>query len=132
MNASLRAAHTVVNGLFWLFGIGLSIYLAAACFGFEKAIEMWSGNERAKAGLAEANLAYATSALNKGDYDLGLSRLDKANHDHADVIGKIQVAQKEREARQHRLKAMRRAMTIGVAVFVVTVLGALGIVAALG
>jgi TRAP transporter 4TM/12TM fusion protein len=30
----LALTHTVVDGLFWIFGIGLSIYLAAACFGF--------------------------------------------------------------------------------------------------
>jgi TRAP transporter 4TM/12TM fusion protein len=31
---ALALTHTVVNGLFWIFGIGLSVYLAAACFGF--------------------------------------------------------------------------------------------------
>ena len=34
MPRALALTHTVVDGLFWIFGIGLSVYLAAACFGF--------------------------------------------------------------------------------------------------
>jgi TRAP transporter 4TM/12TM fusion protein len=30
----LALTHKVVDGLFWIFGVGLSAYLAAACFGF--------------------------------------------------------------------------------------------------
>jgi TRAP transporter 4TM/12TM fusion protein len=34
MPRALALTQTVVDGLFWLFGLGLSAYLAAACFGF--------------------------------------------------------------------------------------------------
>ena len=40
-----------------------------ARFGFQKALEMWEGNARARSGLSEANLALATSALKNGDFD---------------------------------------------------------------
>jgi hypothetical protein len=34
VNRSLILTRNACNSLFWLFGIGLSLYLAAACFGY--------------------------------------------------------------------------------------------------
>ncbi len=89
-----------------------------ALFGFQEAVELWDGNAKAKSGVSRAAMAYATSALNKSDFDLGLSLLDTEDSDHAELIAQLREAQRERDARQQRLKA---AKWIG-AVLVLTVL----------
>jgi len=81
---------------------------ARALFGFQEAVSLWEGNTRAKAGVSEASVAYATSALRKGDYDLGASLLDPDVPEHADVLREIREAQRERDARQQRLKTFKR------------------------
>ena len=79
-----------------------------ALFGFKEAYELWDGNKRAQKGISEAQLAYAGSALAKGDYDLGESLLDSGEPAHAEVLKKIKAAQKERDARTQRLKMAKR------------------------
>jgi len=91
---------------------------ARARFGFQEALELWEGNTRAKAGVSQASLAYAARALEKGDYDLGASLLDADDPQHARLLENIRAAQRERMARQQRLKTAKR---IGVAL-VLTVL----------
>ena len=93
---------------------------ARAMFGFQEAYSLWEGNARAKQGMADASLAYAQSALGKGDYDLGASLLDPANPAHAELLRQIKVAQRERDARQQRLKwAIRVGAGLVVTVLVV-------------
>lgn len=96
---------------------------ARSLFGFQEAYNLWNGNTRAKEGMAEAALAYAESALRKGDFDLGASLLDPKNPDHAPVVQKLREAQRERDARQQRLKFARRAgfALVGLVLTVVTV-----------
>ena len=67
---------------------------------------------RAKDGILEATLAYATRAKQKGDYDLGLSLLDANIPQHQPLLTEILAAKRDRDARQQRLKTARR---IGVA-----------------
>jgi len=81
---------------------------ARALFGFQEAVSLWDGNARAQAGISEASVAYATSALGKGDYDLGASLLDPDKPEHAGVLKKLRDAQRERAARQQRLKTFKR------------------------
>ena len=68
------------------------------------------GRERqgAEGGISEASVAYATSALGKGDYDLGASLLEPDNPEHAELLQQIRDAQRERDARQQRLKTFKR------------------------
>lgn len=82
---------------------------AKALFGFQEAFTFWEGNTKAQAGMSEVKLAYAGSALRKGDYDLGASLLEPSNVAHQSLRQQIVAAQNEREARQGRLKVMKRA-----------------------
>ncbi|HEX4413490.1 MAG TPA: serine/threonine-protein kinase, partial [Lacipirellulaceae bacterium] len=79
-----------------------------ALFGFQEAAALWDGNTAAHAGLSRAKLAYASAALQKGDLDLGDSLLDKQHPDHIVLGKKIQASLRERNARQQRLKQIRR------------------------
>ena len=81
---------------------------ARALFGFQEALALWSGNARAQQGVIEASVAYADSALRKGDYDLGASLLDPAHPAQAGLYRKIKAAEAERNARERRLKATKR------------------------
>jgi WD40 repeat protein/serine/threonine protein kinase len=93
---------------------------ARALFGFQEAIVLWSGNARAQTGLNDAQFSYASTALAKGDFDLGASLLNVRLPAHADLHRKLTDARVERETRQQRLRAARRMATLLVAlVFVV-------------
>src|SRR4029077_6937771 len=95
-----------------------------AIFGFEEALKQWDANARARPGLSEARVRYATCALERGDYDLGASQLDPTNPEHQSLLSKIKAAQTEREARKQRLKTMKRVAGTLVALFLVVVSGA--------
>lgn len=81
---------------------------AAAVFGFQKAIDLWADNVRARSTLVVARSEYASAALKKGDLDLALSLLDAKQPRHVGLIKQIVAAQKERDARQNRLRSLRR------------------------
>ena len=81
---------------------------ARSLFAFAEAADLWDGNSRARDGVQNASLAYACTALEKGDFDLGLSLLKPDNPQHAGVYKQLADAQKERDARQQRLKNLRR------------------------
>ncbi len=82
---------------------------AKARFGFEEALKLWDGNKRARSRLGAARLAYAHCALDKGDYDLAASLLDQGDRSHDKLKVDIAKARDERDARQKRLEAARRA-----------------------
>jgi WD40 repeat protein/serine/threonine protein kinase len=93
---------------------------AKALFGFQEAHSLWSDNPRALPGVSEASQAYAESALRKGDFDLGLSLLDKENAEHQPLRAKLETERREREARKSRLVVLKRmAAGLVAAVFVV-------------
>ncbi|MCB9874659.1 MAG: protein kinase [Planctomycetaceae bacterium] len=85
-----------------------------AVFGFEEAYELWDGNKRALEGVMLAKLAYATSALKKGDFDLGISLLDRDIPEHAALATEIDEAKQEREARHQRAQQLKR-VVVGMA-----------------
>jgi len=92
-----------------------------AVFGFQEAVLMWEENERARAGLQAAKLAYARSAYSKGDYDLGASLLDPQVAEQAELLRDIQAARQERDARQRRLKTAKRAVAALIALVLLVV-----------
>ncbi|WP_197169226.1 protein kinase domain-containing protein [Novipirellula galeiformis] len=80
---------------------------AAALFGFQKAVELWTGNQDAQKALSSTASFYADAALQKGDLDLALSLLDPNASQHDKLRKKIIAAQAERNARLRRLQTMR-------------------------
>src|SRR4029453_17454572 len=92
---------------------------ARALFAFEEALELWQGNAHAKDGVSRAKLQYATRALDKSDFDLGLSLVDPRDPTHDAVIHQLTEAKSERDARQQRLARARRMMAgLAAAVFI--------------
>ncbi len=94
-----------------------------ALFAFQEALALWNDNARARSGLAAAKLAYASHALAKGDFDLGLSLLSADDPQHTEIRSTLLAAQSERDARKHRLRNAKRIM-VGLAVAVVVVVSA--------
>ena len=101
---------------------------ARAMFGFEQALDLWEGNEPARQGLSQAQLAYAEHALAKQDYELGLSLLDQSDPAHTPVVSRLQGAQKEQESRKARLTWMKRVAAGLLAVIFVGGSGALAVI----
>ncbi|MEX0641714.1 MAG: serine/threonine-protein kinase, partial [Pirellulales bacterium] len=102
---------------------------ARAVFGFEEAFALWSGNARARAGVSEARLAYAASAKDKGDFELGISLLDPENVDHAPLRAALEAAHRERDARQKWLSRFKRIAAAMVVLVFAVISGALYLVA---
>ena len=89
-----------------------------AMYGFQEALTLWDGNRRATELLSASRAAYAESALDRGDFDLGISLLDKQEESHQGVLAKLVAGQKERDSRSRRLKllkAMVAALLVAVA-----------------
>jgi len=92
-----------------------------AVFAFEEALSLWEDNARARPGLSRARLAYARCAESKGDLDLGASLLSTDDPTHVDLLKAIHLAQKERAARQQRLKNAKRLAGAAVAAVLLVV-----------
>ncbi len=91
-----------------------------AVFGFEEALELWAENAQAAKGLSAARLAYAGAALDKGDFDLGLSLVKSNEPEHVALRGKLQEGLDERAARHRRLQAAKRVMgAMAAAIFLI-------------
>ncbi len=90
---------------------------ARALFAFEEAVQLWPGNEHAKTGVSRSRLLYATCALAKSDFDLGLSLIDAQDRSHDSVGKELRESKAERDARQQRLARARRIM-VGLAALV--------------
>lgn len=97
-----------------------------AVFAFDEAISLWNENEAAKIGLSRAKTAYAESAYEKGDYDLGLSLLDDTDDMHTSLIRKLQLAIVDRNVRQNRFKTIRK-LAVALTGFII-VAGSIGMV----
>lgn len=79
-------------------------------YGFEEALTLWSGNERAQALLTAARGVYAQSAFERSDFDLGISLLDEDEQEHKQLLAKLIAGRDERESRNRRLTLMKRAV----------------------
>ncbi|MCK4283503.1 MAG: serine/threonine protein kinase, partial [Candidatus Brocadiae bacterium] len=97
---------------------------ARAVFGFEEALSLWKENASAKEGLGEGRLAYARAAYEGGDFDLGLSVLEKDDREEAAELKRQISAAKEERLRKER--AVRR-LKIGVTSLAVALIVALTI-----
>jgi WD40 repeat protein/serine/threonine protein kinase len=90
-----------------------------AMFGFEEAITLWDGNTKAIEGSATARLRYAEAAHSKGDFDLGLSLLDRNDTTHQSLIEQLEAGKKERLAKVTRLALLRKAAAAMLAFIIV-------------
>lgn len=96
---------------------------ARTIFALEEAVSLWHENERAREGLLTATRRYAETALSKGDFDLGLSLLDESREEHAPLRKELLSAQHERDARQQRLRNVRRLAVALLMLIIVVVSG---------
>lgn len=81
---------------------------ARSVFGFQDAIELWSGNTRAYSGLHDAKQAYAEAALKAENFELGIAQLDANDERNQTLLKKLEKGKKERAQRARRLKVARR------------------------
>ena len=79
-------------------------------YGFQEALSLWSGNQRAKELLSASRCAYAQSALDRSDFDLGTSLLDAQDPEHGELLAKLEAGRSERESRNRRLTFLKRAV----------------------
>ncbi|GAA4455264.1 protein kinase domain-containing protein [Novipirellula rosea] len=78
-----------------------------AIYGYEEALTLWSGNQRAIEGLGKAKRRFAEIALQNEDYDTGLQVLDPDNADHVPLIEKLRQGLSQRAHRIRRLRLLR-------------------------
>ncbi|MEO1497967.1 MAG: protein kinase [Planctomycetota bacterium] len=92
-----------------------------ALYGFEESLALWSGNERASSALAAARLEYARKANANGDFDLAESLItagDARSPEATALLDQVSAARSERDARQGRLRNLKR-VALGLLVAVV-------------
>ncbi len=89
-----------------------------ALYGFQEALALWNGNARARNLLSSAQVAYASSALGRGDFDLGISLLEANNAQHREVLGKLESGRRERASRSRRFKLLKRAVAALIAIVI--------------
>ncbi len=77
-----------------------------AMFGYREALRTWDRNDDACQGLQEAEVAYATCALDHGDLDLASSLLKPDNPQHAPLLKKVDRARHQRRFRQRSLNSL--------------------------
>ncbi|MEX2358680.1 MAG: protein kinase, partial [Pirellulaceae bacterium] len=94
-----------------------------ALFGFQDALALWDGNDAARKGIGETKIAYATCALEKSDYDLGLQQLDPGNPEERVLYDRLKVAKKQAEQSANNA---RRARVVAVGLLILMLFGATG------
>lgn len=93
---------------------------ARAVFGLQNALELWPDNAAARDGLELSRGSYAEAALERGDFDLGLSVLvDSASH--AELRAKLEAGRADRDSRKARVRRLKRS-AVSLAVVLVLVL----------
>ena len=90
-----------------------------ATHGFEQAIALWGGNEKAQTLLEQCQVDHARAAYQNGDYDLGLSLLDAADPQHRSLIQQLRDGLKLRQQRASRLRLFRRLVAASLAVIII-------------
>jgi serine/threonine protein kinase/WD40 repeat protein len=93
-------------------------------FSFRNAIDLWTENKPAIAGLKQAKIAYSENALSRGDFDVCLETLDQNDAEEATLYAKAKQAQLEARSREIRYRRLRRVTSIG-ALLAVTILSGL-------
>lgn len=90
-----------------------------ALFGYEQALETWSGNTHAATGLNKTRIAYATCALGNSDFELGLGLLDPTKEDHQELHSQLEEGRKIRDAHKRRVKTLMRVSMVLMGVVIV-------------
>lgn len=100
---------------------------ARAIFGLQNSIELWAENAAAREGLDQARGKYATAAMERGDFDLGLSLLVDVDS-HADLRAQLEAGRSERDSRKARFRRLKRsAQSLAAVLGVVLVVGVIWI-----
>ncbi len=87
-------------------GIGYDDY-GRAIFAFEQALDLWERNIAVLSRLAEARLACANRAFEKGDYDLALSLMKKhSGPAEAELARKAGYELRQRESRNRLVRVL--------------------------
>ena len=81
-----------------------------AIFGFQNAVEVWTGNKEAEEELSKARLAFGKCAFGKGDYEVALQTLDRKVPEEATLYDKAQKAKTAVLQRESRFKLLRNAV----------------------
>ena len=95
-----------------------------ALFGCEEAYALWSGNISAKEEISRVQLAYATAAREREDFDLAASLLNSGIPEHAVLLAEVKEARREREAKVRRLRNAKRLTVAAVLAALVVVTAA--------
>ena len=93
--------------------------LSRAAFRYEEALKSWPDNERAKQGLEKTKLIHAGIACDKGDYDFGLSLLDRNQPEHQELIAKLDAEIANRDSHTAKVALLRRVAIVMLAVILV-------------
>ncbi len=94
---------------------------ARALYGCQEALTLWSGNHKAADLLERTQLEYAGEALEKEDYDLGISLLSGQTPEQAKLLAALEQGKRDRLARERRLKLFKRLAAGAVAAFLAVV-----------
>ena len=92
---------------------------SSALFGFRESQRLFSENTDAGKGLVQTKHAYANCALEREDFELGLSLLDENEEDDQALIQQLKKSQKTVESRKSRVRFLAIASSILIAGFLV-------------
>ncbi len=94
---------------------------ASALFGFREAEELFDGNQEAVEGQQQTKIAYATCALQRSDFELGLSLLDEKNVEDQPLIRELRKQKSKVESRKNLNRLLAIGGVLGLALFAVVV-----------
>ncbi|OUW86657.1 MAG: hypothetical protein CBD74_02195 [Saprospirales bacterium TMED214] len=83
--------------------------LSRAAFRYEEALKSWADNKKAQQGLEKTKLVHARVASDKGDYEFGLSLMDRDNPEHLELIHELESAIQLRDSHAARVAFLRKA-----------------------
>ena len=92
-----------------------------AVFGFEQALALWDGNQRARDAMVVARLKYAASAEEREDFDLALSLLGELDDEHQEFRDRLLAAKQKRGVRQRQVRQLRRLLASAVVAILILV-----------
>ena len=95
---------------------------ARSVFGYEEAITLWPENEEAHQGLRTSRAAYATTALQKQDFDLAESLINDAEEENQDLLTRIRAAKQDRLTRKRMFQVAKGAVAV-LAVAILVIIG---------
>ena len=94
---------------------------SSALFGFREAASLYPENQTAVAAVQETKLAHAECALQKNDFELGLSLLDESVPEEKPLIEKLRKSQRKANSRKNLVRILSIAGVIGLAIFGIVV-----------